>query len=196
MARLFSSKGKNMTASLNLTVNASRAELDAFVRSSTDPRGEATALSHLFKRLAAGTISGSIIAQKAAVAAVRASGTITTIYAELGAADVVVIAGITITCVTGTPSGFTQWKKVTDATVTSANLAAAINGLTTLNIYVSATSALGVVTVTANQAGVIGNLISLAETSASATGLVVSAAALAGGTGGASSAPVTYSRGL
>jgi phage tail sheath gpL-like len=185
-----------MTASLNLTVNASRAELNDFVKSSTDPRGESLALSNLFKKLASGAISGSIIAQKAAVAAVRASGTITTIYADLAANDTVTIAGITITCVTGTPSGFTQWKKVTDLATTSANLAAAINGLTTLNIYVSATSAAGVVTITANQAGVVGNLITLAKNAATPTGLAVSAAALASGAGGASSAPVTYSRGL
>lgn len=185
-----------MTASLNITVNASLAELNEYVRSSTDPRGECIRLERLFRRLGAGTISGNIVAQKAAVAAVRASGTVTLIYNDLAANDTVTIAGITITCVSGAPSGFTQFRKITDLATTTANLVAAINGLTTLNIYVSATSALGVVTVTANQSGVVGNVISLAESSATPTGIVVSAAALAGGAGGTSSAPVTYSRGL
>lgn len=185
-----------MTASLNITVNASRAELNDYIRSSTDPRGECIALERLFKRLAAGTISGSFVAQKATVAAVRAVGKITLIYADLAGNDTVTIAGITITCVTGTPSGFTQFKKEVDVTKTAANLAAAINGLATLNIYVSATSALGVVTVTAHQSGVVGNSISLAEASATPTGIVVDAATLTGGAGGIVSAPVTYSRGL
>lgn len=184
-----------MTASLNITVNASLAELNEYVRSSTDPRGECIRLERLFRRLGAGTISGNIVAQKAAVAAVRSSGTVTLIYNDLAANDTVTIAGITLTCVTGTPNTV-QFKKETSATVTAANLAAAINALATVNIYVSATSALGVVTVTANQSGVVGNVISLAESSATPTGIVVSAAALAGGAGGTSSAPVTYSRGL
>jgi len=184
-----------MTASLNITVNASRAELNDYIRSSTDPRGECVALETLFRRLASGTISGNVIAQKAAVAAVRASGTVTLVYSDLAANDTVTVAGITLTCVTGTPNTV-QFKKVTDATVTAANLAAAINALATVNIYVSATSALGVVTVTANQSGVVGNLITLAKNAATPGGIAVSGTALAGGTGGANSAPVTYSRGL
>jgi len=182
-----------MTASLNLTVNASRAELNDFIRSSTDPRGEATALSNLFKRLASGTISGSIIAQKASVAAVRASGTITITHAELDANDTVTICGITITAKASGASG-AQFNIGANATADATALAACINALATLNIYVSATSALGVVTVTANQAGVVGNLFAMATSDANAYGL--SAAAMAGGAGGANSAPITYSRGL
>lgn len=182
-----------MTASLNLTVNASRAELNDYIRSSTDPRGECIALERLFKRLAAGTISGSVIAQKAAVAAVRASGTVTITHGNLNANDTVTICGITITAKASGATG-AQFNIGADATADAAALAACINALATLNIYVSATSALGVVTVTANQAGVVGNLFALATSDATAYGL--SAAAMAGGTGGANSAPVTYSRGL
>lgn len=182
-----------MTASLNLTVNASRAELNDFVKSSTDPRGESMALSRLFKRLASGTISGSIIAQKASVAAVRASGTITITHAQLDANDTVTICGITITAKASGAAG-PQFNIGANATADAAALAACINALATLNIYVSATSALGVVTVTANQAGVCGNLFALATSDATAYGL--SAALMAGGAGGANSAPVTYSRGL
>jgi hypothetical protein len=182
-----------MTASLNLTVNASRAELNDYIRSATDPRGECLALERLFKRLAAGTISGSVIAQKASVAAVRASGTITITHAQLDANDTVTICGITITAKASGATG-AQFNIGANATADAAALAACINALATLNIYVSATSALGVVTVTANQAGVVGNLFAMATSDGTAYGL--SAAALAGGAGGANSAPVTYSRGL
>jgi phage tail sheath gpL-like len=182
-----------MTASLNLTVNASRAELNDYIRSSTDPRGECLALERLFKRLASGTISGSVIAQKAAVAAVRASGTVTITHGNLNANDTVTICGITITAKASGATG-AQFNIGADATADAAALAACINALATLNIYVSATSAAGVVTVTANQAGVVGNLFAMATSDATAYGL--SAAALAGGAGGANSAPVTYSRGL
>jgi len=182
-----------MTASLNLTVNASRAELNDYIRSSTDPRGECLALERLFKRLAAGTISGSVIAQKSTVAAVRAAGTITITHTNLDANDTVTICGITITAKASGATG-AQFNIGSSATADATNLAACINALATLKIYVSATSALGVVTVTANQAGVVGNLFAMATSDATAYGL--SAAAMAGGAGGANSAPVTYSRGL
>ena len=81
-----------------------------------------------------------------------------------------------------------------NATATAANIAALINSLATLNIYVRATSAIGVVTVRANQAGVCGNLCALATSNV--IGIAVSAAAMAGGTGGAVVGATTYSRGL
>ena len=182
-----------MTASLNITVNASRAELNDYIRSSTDPRGECVALETLFRRLAAGTISGNVIAQKASVAAVRASGTVTITHVNLNANDTVTICGITITAKASGAAG-AQFNIGSSATEDATALAACINALATLNIYVSATSAAGVVTVTANQSGVVGNLFALATSDVTAYGL--SAAALAGGAGGANSAPVTYSRGL
>lgn len=183
-----------MTVSLVLTVNVSKADVNDYVKDTTDPRGECKALSTLFSSLASGAISGSVIVQKSSAASVSASGTVTLTYASTANNDTVTIAGVTLTCVTGTPSGYTQFKKETDATKTASNMVTAINNLTTLNKYVRATSALGVVTVSANQAGVVGNLITLATSNG--TGFAVSAAALAGGTGGAVEAQTTYSRGL
>lgn len=179
-----------MTTSLSLTVNASRQDLNDYLKQSADARGECKALSTLFSKLASGAISGSVLAQKGTAAAVRASGTFTLTYNSISNNDTCVVGGITLTCVTGTPTG-AQFKKQTDATVTAANLAALINSLTTLNIYVSATSALGVVTITANQAGVTGNLIGLTGSA----GIAASAAALASGASN-NTAPTTYSRGL
>lgn len=185
-----------MTKSLEITVNVESADVNDYVKSSTDPRGEMTALSTLFARLASGTVSGKVLVAKNAAAAVRASGTFTFIYANLAANDTATIAGVTFTCVTGGTPTAVQWKKETDLATTIANFAAAVNANTTTKLYVSAAvTAAGVVTITAHQAGVIGNLIALAENSANATGIVVSAAALANGAGGVSSAPISYSRG-
>ena len=182
-----------MTQSLVLTVNVDRADVNDYVRSSTDPRGEMTVLSTLFSRLAAGTISGSVVAQKAAVASVAASGTYTVTNASVSANDTIACCGITMTAKASGATG-AQFNIGLNATATAANIAALINSLATLNIYVRATSALGVVTVRANQAGVVGNLIALATSNA--TGIAVSAATLAGGTGGAVVGATTYSRGL
>lgn len=185
------------TTSLSITVNYGGGDINGFIKSSTDPRGECLALKSLFGRLADGATNGKLWVSQASAAAVRASGTYTIIYADLKATDTVVIGGITITCVTGTPSGFTQFKKVTDLATTVANLAAAINGLATLNIYVSAAvTAAGVVTVTANESGVIGNLITTTASVTTPGALVAGAGALAGGAGGAVVAPVAYSRGI
>ena len=180
------------TSSIVISVNYGAGDVTRFVKDITDPRGQCQAIKKMFEKFSSGSANGNFQISYATVVAVRAKSTLTLTYANITANDTVVIAGITLTAVTGTPSGYTQFKKETDATKTAANLAAAINGLTTLNIYVSATSALGVVTVTANQAGVVGNLITLVGS----TGIVAGAAALAAGTGGAVSAPKTYSRGL
>jgi len=185
-----------MTTSLVLTVNTTRADLNKYVKSSTSPRVECTELSQLFKSLASGTISGSVVAQKSSAAAAKATGTITLDYSNLTNSDTVTIAGQTITLVTGSPSGFTQSKIETPSTKCATNLAAAINGNTAINTFVSATSALGVVTITCLTPGVIGNAITLAKNTSTGAGGAVSAAALAGGTGGYATAGVTYSRGL
>jgi len=185
------------TTSLSITVNYGGGDINGFIKSSTDPRGECLALKSLFGRLADGATNGKLWVSKASVAAVRASGTYTIVYADLKANDTVVIGGITITCVTGTPSGFTQFQKGGNLAAAVANLAAAINGLTTLNIYVSAAvTATGVVTVTAHESGVLGNLITTTATVTTTGALVAGAAALAGGLGGAVVAPVVYSRGI
>lgn len=185
-----------MTVSLNITTNLSLSDADRFVKSSTDPWGECEELATLFRSLNSGAISGNIVVQKSTAAAVRASGTVTLVYADLAANDTVTIAGIVLTCVTGNPASFAEFKKVTDLATTAANLAASINGLTTLNVYVSASPSGGVVTVTAHQPGTVGNAITLAKNSNNANGIAVSGVRLANGAGGIAAAPVTYSRGL
>ncbi len=83
---------------------------------------------------------------------------------------------------------------VTPNTYKAQKLASAINAHATVGAVVVATYAANVTTVTALQKGVVGNFIATSQTSGST--ITVATATLAGGTGGATSAPVTYSRGL
>lgn len=85
-----------------------------------------------------------------------------------------------------------QFLKETDATTTAQNLADKINDHSALGKVLSAEEASGVITLTCKQKGLVGNYITLAE---SGNGLAVSAGALAGGTGGASSTEIVYNLG-
>lgn len=89
----------------------------------------------------------------------KASGTVT-LSAHV-AADTVTLGGTVLTAIA---SGATssQYNIGADDTATAVNLAAAINANTTINTMVEATSALGVVTVTALIAGAMGNQFTLA----------------------------------
>ena len=185
-----------MTTSLCITVNSTRADLNDYVKDTTDPRNEMIALSSLFSKLAAGSIDGSVIVDKAATAFAKASGTITLVFAKNLANDTVIIGGNTITLVTTTPSGATESKIESSSTITASNLVAAINANTTINPYLVATSVLGVVTLTMFQPGLVGNFITLAMTCTTSGAIAVSAATLTGGLGGFSSAGTTYSRGI
>lgn len=109
--------------------------------------------------------------------AVKASGTIT--LSSHIATNTVTVNGITFTCVASGATG-NQYNVGGDDTATAVNLAAALNANATLDGMIIATSALGVVTLTALFPGEIGNAITLAI---SANGSV-SAARMASGTNG------------
>jgi phage tail sheath gpL-like len=89
-------------------------------------------------------------------------------------------------------NGTTQFNAETSNTVMATNLKNCINANTTLNKHLLATSSSGTVTITARLKGSIGNLITLA--SSDSDGLVVSGAALTGGTGGPESAAQALER--
>jgi hypothetical protein len=150
------------------------------------------ALSAEIAAIASGAQDAAIVAGIGASDPVRASGTLTVVYASLAAANTVTVAGTVLTCIdTGTPTS-AQFKKETSGTVTAANLAAAINGNSAIAARVSATSSGAVVTVRAHVPGTVGNLIPLVS---SAGGVTVSAATLASGAGGADEAPLSFSFG-
>jgi hypothetical protein len=147
----------------------------------TDARDKALNLASAIKAMAGGVRNGSIISH---VDAVRATGTITITYAKLIATDTIKIGATTLTCKTSDANGTTEFLKVGNATDTATSLCACINANTTLSTFLTATSALGVVTIVCKQPGLIGNAIGLAATEGTAEAMAESAANLASGTNG------------
>jgi len=123
---------------------------------------------------------------------VAAAGTITLTYANLDADDTVTIGGQTITAKASGALAGVQFNKLTDATVTAALLVVAINANTALSQIFTATSVLGVVTLTCKIKGSIGNLIVMSTSDDTAYELVQ----MVGGTGGAGNTVTNYSLGL
>lgn len=95
--------------------------------------------------------------------AVRASATLTCV--SVIATDTVVINGVTFAAVDSAPST-NQFVRAVSNTTTATNLAAAINASATALVsgYVTATSALGVVTVFSTDYGIYGNQVTLTTT--------------------------------
>jgi hypothetical protein len=180
-------------SSLNVTVKAARADISEYVE--TSAHNQALNLSDLFRRAAMGMEGIEMEVSTASVDPVHASGSITITYANLAADDLVTVGGVTFTCVASGANGTTQFNKVTDATATAASLVTAINANTTVKQYVTASSALGVVSIIANTPGAIGNLVALTKTEATPGAFTLSAAALASGAGGISSAPTVHNLG-
>lgn len=179
----------------SLTINIkSEVEVGALVEqmktSSDMPHKSLIAMAQLIEKMASGHASGVVDVQTASASPVAAAGTITLTYANLDANDTVTIGGQTITCKASGATAGTQFNKETDATVSAANLVTAINANTVLSKHIVATSALGVMTLTALLKGTIGNLIVMSTSDATAYALVQ----MAGGTGGAEGAPVSYVR--
>lgn len=129
---------------------------------------------NFMKKVVSGSHPASVLTR---INSVKATGTIT--LSSHVATDTVTVNGITFTCVASGATG-NQYNVGADDTATAVNLVAALNANTTLDGMIVATSALGVVTVTALVPGELGNAITLAI---SAHGSV-SAARMAGGTNG------------
>lgn len=108
-----------------------------------------------------------------------ATGTIT--FSSLAAADTFTVAGTVFTAKTSGATGPLQFNLGADDTAAAANAVVAINTHATVLQIVSATSALGVVTLTAYLPGTIGNAI---QTAISAHGSVSGSGFLTSGTNG------------
>lgn len=111
----------------------------------------------------------------------RATGTFT-FSAAATANDTVLINGVTFTAVASGATG-NQWNVGASATATATNLAAAINASVTALVsgYVTATSALGVVTVKSVFYGTAGNMVTIAKGVDAGSVITVSGARLTGG---------------
>lgn len=156
------------------------------IETSKDPNeykkaGQKTAngnrLSDLLRGLNSGALLGKVFVQGSSSNPVFASGTITQVSTV--ATNTVTIQGVTLTA-------GTDWVVTGNDTAKAVSLAAAVNANATLNKIVVATSATNVVTITALQAGPLGNYITLAK---SGTPITISGSTLANGAGGATNAP-------
>jgi len=175
-------------ASLTVTVKGTNvAELK---QDSSAPHEFVRGLINHLQSLAAGNEAGTVYVQSGSSDPVAASATLTLVSAI--ATDAVTIGATTMTA-TSTPTLSTHWEiDGADDTADAASLAAAINAHSTLGQIVTATSVLGVVTVTAKQRGVVGNAINISSADATIT---ASGANLAGGTGGATDVASTHAFG-
>jgi len=186
-------------SSIVVTIKSGRvyADLARFIDVAGNPRGGVQKLKQYFKSVESGAENASITVQRASDNSVAATGTLLLTYASMQNNDTCAIAGVTLTAVTTTPST-DQFKIDTSATVTAASLLLAIAANATISKLVTAAKATGtgtvLVTLTALQPGVCGNQYTLATSRD--PGITVSAAKMTGGTGGAQTAAITYSRGI
>lgn len=137
-------------------------------------------LMNLISGLNVGALLGTVDIQGSSADPVSASGTFTLTSAI--ATDAITIGSVTLTA-SSSPANENQWEiDGADDDADAASLAACINAHSVLSKIVVAEADENVVTVTALQAGVLGN--QLAISSADST-IVTSASYLADGAGGA-----------
>jgi phage tail sheath gpL-like len=171
-------------ATITIQIKTSRDYTD-YVRSAQG-RANGAKAAMLLKSIADGTDLGQAYIGSASADPVAAASTVTITYGSAANADTVTVAGQVLTCVTGTPST-AEFKKETDATKTATNMAAAVNAHATLSKHFTATSALGVVTITAKVKGSLGNLLAVTTSNGTGFGVV----SFTGGTGGVEGSVIT-----
>lgn len=141
------------------------------------------ALINIISGLNIGALIGDMYVSGSAVDPVSASATATLVSC---ATDTITVGKTTFTG-TGSPTTALHFETDGDDTADAAALAAAINAHTDTSKIVYATSAAGVVTITAHSKGLLGNHIAFSETGTTIT--CTGSGYLAGGTGGASATP-------
>ncbi len=124
------------------------------VNLASGPQESAISLSEFIAALPAG-FNSSLLSLN--TGAVQASFTITQTSTGAANTETLVVCGVTFTARTSGATG-NEWNRSNTVATSATNLAAAINASVDVNIYVSAASAAGVVTVTALVPGVLGNL--------------------------------------
>lgn len=141
---------------LKLTTNESAAS-DSSVLLGSESHVTANKLIDVLAAMAGGAKAASL---SVAVAGVTAATDTVTFSAAATANDTVIVNGITFTAISGVPAAH-QFDIGLDESDSAESLAASINA-DPLTLVV-ASAALGVVTLTAVQAGVMGNAITVAE---------------------------------
>jgi len=174
-------------ATLTLTIQTPSADVREYAAAGSPQRCLKNA-ANLLNAIASGsTETSEVTVQRSDTDPVAASATLTLVSAI--ATDAITIGTITMTA-TSSPTLTTDWEiDGADDTADAASLAAAINANPTLSKVVVATSAAGVVTVTALQKGLVGNQIPISSADATIT---ASGAFLTGGTGGSDNKLTVY----
>lgn len=164
---------------LKITSSLSKTEMQLRLKTADSDRyNRGNALIDYVQGLMAGADGATIDTQvDGGSAGAKATGTLTIAAGNATANDTLTVGAQTFTYKASAASA-TEITIGVSATATAVNTAAKINALTALTQAVTATSALGVVTITCAQYGTLGNQVALAK---SGTNLSVSAATLAGG---------------
>ncbi len=167
-----------------MSLPTSTATLNGWLRlSASSGRFSIERIASYLSAIAGGAFSGSI---KCATGAVSATGTVT--FSSIVATDTVTI-GATVFTGSDTSTGTSQFRTGGTDTTAATSLAAVINLNTTTNKLVTATSSLGVVTITCQVPGLLGNFFPIAI---SAHGSVSGSGKL---TSGAEDANITVANG-
>ncbi len=124
----------------------------------TDPSNSIDRIARIMDAWATKAFDYTTVTEEIGV--VGATGTVTFSSTGPTNTETMTIANVTITAVSGTPSG-NQIKTNASATTVASELAALVNSSSSFTGIVTATSALGVVTLTAVTSGLIGNGIEL-----------------------------------
>jgi phage tail sheath gpL-like len=132
------------------------------------------------------------------------AGTVTLVQASLTAGDIVYVGSVGFVATNGAVTlGQATFDMRTSDTACATSLAAQVNAHASLTGVLSATSATGVVTITAKQPGAIGNHITLAKVDTNNAAIVLNGLAdtvhqstLLNGVGGLDASPVTYANNL
>ena len=166
------------TSVITITHDESTATMQDRLYSSAGPKVTAQKLENFCMGLMGGSRNAKLDIQVNGGDAVAATGTITITHANVSNNDTVTIGGVTFTAKTSGATG-DQFNIGADATADAAALVVAINASSNTANKFTATSALGVVTITSAIKGVIGNCIGLSTSDA--TAFAVSATTLTSG---------------
>jgi len=119
---------------------------------------DSTDRMRLMMAVLAGVVSGAIrgtikvSSYQSALASLPTVATLKVVYASLLSGDTVDL-GYVLSCVTTAPANENQYRKVTDAATTAANLAACINAHSKLRLIWAAEAVSDTVTITSRQDG-------------------------------------------
>lgn len=179
--------GKKIMSTLTVVIKTNKKVAD--FKKTGQTTANLSRIVNLLSGLKSGVLQGAVTLTSSTANPVAAAATATITYADIANNDTITILGVTLTCVTGTPTT-DQFKKETNASTTATNLATAVNANSTLAKHVYATASSGVVTLTVNQKGSIGNF--LEDITKSSTGIAL--VQWTGGTGGTESTAVSIGR--